>query len=194
MKKDQRPVTNRYITIVLLRRAAARMIPLYTRISQNRKYAEAWTAALRKADITRGSLFDKIGICVNDKDIFSLSGAYTSYSVDFKAPYPIVVLSNGISMSRNAPRKSFKTSQHQVIAGAILPLYHEIASNKAFARSVVKANKTGDNELLSRLIRSKVNSKAFHAVQITKSGFQIVFQFGASPVVYYNEFYRGVDL
>lgn len=192
MKKDQRPVTNRYITIAILRRAAARMIPFYTRIARNRKYAEAWTAALRKGDISI-PLLEKIGISLNAKDIFSFSGAYNVYSVDFEAPYPIVAFSNGISMSRNAPRTSFKTSHHQVIAGATLPLYHEIASNQAFAGSVFKANKTGNNELLSRLIRSKVNSKAFRAVQITKTGFQIAFQFGASPVVYYNEFYRGVD-
>ncbi|MBP1963285.1 hypothetical protein J2Z65_002501 [Paenibacillus aceris] len=38
-----------------------------------------------------------------------------------------------------------------------------------------------------------MNSEAFRAVQITKTGFQIVFQFGASPIFYYNEFYRGVD-
>ncbi|TCZ79402.1 hypothetical protein E0485_05950 [Paenibacillus albiflavus] len=192
MKKDQRSVTNRFITIAILRRAAARMIPLYTRIAHNRKYAEAWTSALRKGDISQ-RLLDKIGMSLNDKDIFSFGSTYNSYSVDFEAPYPIVALSNGISMSSNAPKTSFKTSHHQVIAGAILPLYHEISSNQAFARRVVKANKTGNNKLLSRLIRSKVNLEAFRAVQITKTSFQIVFQFGASPVVYYNEFYRGVD-
>ncbi|MBP1963284.1 hypothetical protein [Paenibacillus aceris] len=74
MKKDQRPVTNRYITIAILRRAAARMIPLYTRIAHNRKYAEAWTAALREGNISQ-RLLDKIGISLNDKDIFSFGGA-----------------------------------------------------------------------------------------------------------------------
>ncbi|GIP32702.1 hypothetical protein [Paenibacillus sp. J2TS4] len=180
---------NRYVTVPLLRRVTASMIPFYCKIVTDRCFAKRWSAAVRKADLDRLDIMFHKATPVTRKTA-SLSTNGIGYMVGFNVKAPIYEYVNSTSIRPGHVQFTFSTPVHRAIAKAVLPLYREIAKNRCFAAKIVQAIHRNDNKLLNVLVRSLIPSKALHSVQVDESGIMMAFKFRKVPYLYYNELYR----
>ncbi|TVY10785.1 hypothetical protein [Paenibacillus cremeus] len=178
---------NRFVSVPVMRLMARRMIPFYCRIANNRKYAEAWTAGVRKADVNAlVRLLKQVGIQVPSREVGSFATNGIGYFVEFNAPSPINLYADGTTLQPGTTQSYFNTTVHRAIARAVLPLYRAIAFQPVFAKLVVRAIVTGKLRLLHVLVRSKVKTLALRTIQIQESGFRLGFKYAASRFVFYN--------
>ncbi|CAG7653258.1 hypothetical protein ACFQI7_30705 [Paenibacillus allorhizosphaerae] len=194
MKKDKRAPSDRFVPVRVLQRVAARMIPFYRRIASNRKYAAAWTVGVRRANLTKLlRLLQEAGIVVPSPGVGSFSTNGIGYFVDFSAPAPIGIYTNGTSLRPGTTQFYFNTRVHRMIARAVLPLYRKMAFDRVFAARIVRLIRTNNTAMLNRVVRNLVTTSALRSVTISSSGFKIGFKYAASPFVFYNQFFREIS-
>lgn len=180
---------NGYVTVPLLRRMAASMVPFYRKIAASRSYAKTWSSAVRKADLDRlEKMFYKTTPVTRRRASLSTNGI--GYMIGFNTKAPIHEYVNATSIRPGHVQFTFSTPIHRVISRAVLPLYREIACNRKFAAKLVRAIRCNDNRMADCLVRCCVRSKALHFVRIEDSGILMAFKFSKVPYHYYNEFYR----
>ncbi|AEI46248.1 hypothetical protein [Paenibacillus mucilaginosus] len=187
MKANQ--TSGRCITTAVLQKAAGAMLPFYHRIATNRAFAAAWTKGVRRGDLgVLERLLREVQLYLPRISSFSTNGI--GYFVDFRAPRPVLQYTNGTSLRPGTAQFYFHTGVHRSIARVLVPLYREIVRNKPFARLIVAAVRSGNTGLLTRLVRSKVTTRALKSVTIEFSGFALGFRYAASPYTFYNQFFR----
>ncbi|WP_163852647.1 hypothetical protein [Paenibacillus elgii] len=180
MKTNPVKETNRLVTVPVLRKTLAAMIPFYRRIATDPAYAAAWTRGVRRADLDALiRLFRQVGL--SERRYASLSTNGIGYFVDFNAPKPIVLYSNGTTIRPGTTQFYFNTKVHRAVAKAILPFYQEIVTNRPFACIVVRAIRSGNRGLLDRLVRSMIKTPHLRSVSIESSGIRCSFKYAASP-------------
>ncbi|KPV58369.1 hypothetical protein QJ48_17045 [Paenibacillus sp. A3] len=190
MKTNDEKETNRLVTVPVLRKTLAAMIPFYRRIASDPAYAAAWTRGVRRADLdTLLRLLRQVGL--SERRYASLSTNGIGYFVDFDAPKPIVLYSNATTVRPGTTQFYFNTKVHRAIAKAILPFYREIVVNRPFACIVVRAIRSGNRALLDRLVRSIVKIPHLRSVSIESSGFRLGFKYAASPFRFDNLTFGG---
>ncbi|MCZ8514506.1 hypothetical protein O9H85_19185 [Paenibacillus filicis] len=168
--------SNRFVTARVLQQTARAMLPFYKRIATDRSFALQWTL-LRQVGLT-------------SRVFSSLATNGIGYFVDFPAPKPIEVYTNGTSLRPGTTQFYFNTAVHRSIARAVLPLYRELSHSRSFALLVAGAIRGSNRTLLNRLVRSLVGTKALRTVGIFESGFQLGFKYPQSQFTFYNQTFR----
>ncbi|MGF9911300.1 hypothetical protein ABEX47_27030 [Paenibacillus ehimensis] len=190
MKTNHAKETNRLVTVPVLRKTLAAMIPFYRRIASDPAYAAVWTRGVRRADLdTLQRLLRQVGL--SERRYASLSTNGIGYFVDFNAPKPIMLYSNATTVRPGTAQFYFNTKVHRAIAKAILPFYREIVVNRPFACIVVRAIRSGNRGLLDRVVRSIVATPRLRSVAIESSGFRLGFKYAASPFRFDNLTFGG---
>ncbi|MDF2961073.1 MAG: hypothetical protein K0S39_2808 [Paenibacillus sp.] len=178
---------NRFVTVPVLQRVAAAMLPFYRRIALDASYAEAWSRAVRRIDLTvMQRLFTKV---VTAK--FSALGTNgIGYFADFPAGRPILLYTNGTTFIPGTVQFFFPVRFHRAVAKAVLPLYRKIVNKPAFAQQIVRAIRLGDQRTLVRLVRSVICTGALRSIRIQSSGFRLGFRFPGLKHTLFNIFSR----
>ncbi|TMV50606.1 hypothetical protein FE783_07870 [Paenibacillus mesophilus] len=171
-----------------LSKTAALMIPFYRKIARDERYALQWSAAVRKADLTRMLRLFRQTVPLRNP---GLSTSGIGYFLDVEFPAPLQLYTNGTSQRPGSARFQFSTKAHRTIARAVLPLYRTMRDSRPFTRALAEAIRRGNRALVERLVRSRVHSRHLHSVTLIESGFAMGFRIPGVNNTYFNEFFRG---
>jgi hypothetical protein len=178
---------NRFVTVPVLQRVAAAMLPFYTRIARDPRYAAQWSQAVRTIDLPAlNRLFSQTVTA----RISALGTNGIGYFADFPAGRPIFLYTNGTTFTPGTVQFFFPVRIHRAVAKALLPLYRKIVRNTAFAQQIVRAIRLGDQRALAKLIRSVICTCALRSTQIRNSGFRLGFRFPGQKQTIFNIFSR----
>lgn len=156
-----------------LRYVARGMLPFYRKIACSKRFAEAWSCAVVKADLdAMKQLLLKSAPCAAKQGLGTNGiGYFISFSCDGGKLY----YSSGTTIPPGTARFTFPPAAHRQIAAAVQPFYRELAVNHAFADAVALSIRRGDRKALVCMVRSLVKSRGLRSVRLEDEG--VVLQF-----------------
>ncbi|NEW09106.1 hypothetical protein GK047_24325 [Paenibacillus sp. SYP-B3998] len=169
------------LTVVALRKAARKSLPIYLKIALSPLYAARLTLAIRNANLnTINRLFKEVTSGFN-----SVGSNTFGFSIQFAAPAPANEVGNATNTKGNV---RLTVSSLRSISKRVLRLYGKISRDNAFATQLVQAAKVGNNIRLRALITPLLPSNSLVAVQGDRTG--IVLQIKSSTgVVFISQFF-----
>jgi len=169
-------------TGAVLQRIARQMLPFYTAVACNRKYAVAWSRAVVSADLdAMTKLLRKVSPMLGKQGMGTNAIGYFISFMIHKSSY-----SNGVTIPPGTVQFKFETNVHRAMTGALLPLYRKLAYQRSFAERLARAIRSHNEPLAIALIRSTVRSAALKSVYLDDTGFTLIFKFPFSKYRYQN--------
>jgi hypothetical protein len=169
------------LTVIALRKASTKTIPIYRKIALNPGYATRITIAIRTNNSNSiHRLFREVTSGFND------FGTHTfGFSIGFKAPAPANEVENA---TNTKGRVRLTVTSLRSISKRILPLYRKISVNNTFASQLVLASRNKNNTRLRALISPLLPANSLLSVRGDRTG--IVLEIRASTgVVFITQFF-----
>lgn len=187
MNKRQQPK----ITAGVLSKVAKAMLPFYRTVSTSRPFAESWTSAVVRADLD--SMVQLLRMTSPAAARQGLGTNGIGYFVDFAVPLPLAVYSNGTTIPPGLAQFTFSTKVHRRIAGAVIPLYRQLAYNRNFASALGAAINRGDRKAAEIMVRGLIPARSLRSVALEESGIALTFRYSGSAYPYRNLLFRGIS-
>lgn len=173
-----------------LRLTARAMLPFYRTIAADRTFARRWSdnvvglqldglkRQLGEASPQAGRLEQGIGT----------NGI--GYFIDYPAPGTADVFATGITIPPGTVQYYFPPAAHRALAADLLPLCRALAANHAYTAALVAAMDAADEHTATALVRSRIRSKAFRAVEAAPDYLALDFKPAGSRYIYRSLFFR----
>jgi hypothetical protein len=172
------------VSAVAIQKIARSMLPFYTKVALNRKFAERFTTAVVNADLgLMEKLLSGIPTLANSHN-YGTNGI--GYFFSFPFPLSTNFYTNGTTIPPGIVQFTFNTKVHRNIARAVLPLYHMLATNRSFAEVFAKAIRYKNKKAISVMVRGIIMTKFLRSVTIEASGFALLFKYNFSKYPYRN--------
>jgi hypothetical protein len=169
------------LTVVALRKAATKTIPIYREIVCNPVYATRLTIAIRNNNLdSLNRLFKEVTSGFNDFGTNSFG-----FSIGFKAPAPADQVENA---TNTKGRVRLTVISLRSISKRILPLYRKISSNNAFATHLVLAARNRNNTILRALISPLLPANSLVSVRGDRTGIILEIK-SVTGVVFITQFF-----
>ncbi|MDO7908792.1 hypothetical protein Q5741_20620 [Paenibacillus sp. JX-17] len=168
---------------------AGAMMPFYAAIRRDSRYASTWSKAVTAADLDHLiRLLKRVSPQAGRQDV-GTNGI--GYFVAFKTAQPESYYTNGTTIPPGMVQFTFSTHVHRTMAGELLPLYRELACNRAFAAALARAVVCKDRKAVCIMVRSLVRTKALRTIQIEEQGVAMTFKYPFSRYPYRNLLFSG---
>ncbi|MNJ35238.1 hypothetical protein D3C77_299690 [compost metagenome] len=177
---------NSKVNASVLQKTAASMLPFYSAVATNKKFATLWSRAVVTANL---KLMKRL--LASAAPHAARQGLGTNgigYFVDFG--FPKLVYTNGTTIPPGTVQFVFDPKVHQAIARAMLPLYRRLACDRTFACKLAIAIRHGNRRLVNLLVRSRVHTAALKAIKIEDEGIALSFKYPFSKFKYRNLLFR----
>ncbi|WP_248925213.1 hypothetical protein [Paenibacillus hamazuiensis] len=185
-KTARRAKENKFVGYRTLQRAAKIMLPFYRAVAGSEAFARRWSRAVTKDDLAgMGRLLRSVSP--------KASGLpYGSNGIGYFVSFPIanteLQLTNGTTIPAGTVQFFFETRVHRAICRAVLPLYRELARNRAFAIAFAKAVGAEDGAVVRSMVIGLVKTPALISVEVgvEQGGVALAFKYKFSKYVYRN--------
>ncbi|MFF2015893.1 hypothetical protein [Paenibacillus sp. NPDC058177] len=184
VRKKSRP----HVTAFVLRKTARAMLPFYTKIAKDEKFARQWSKAVVTANLNlMGELLARIPSLVGNQNYGTNA---IGYFISFPFTPPVGYYTNGTTIPPGLVQFTFNTKAHRYIARALLPFYRKLATSCRYAKALAYAIRRKDQRTVKCLVRKFVTSAALSSVIIEDSGIALLFKTPFSKYPYRNLLFR----